>query len=410
VQKQSCRKDSTGEACRYYRKQTINSKPLCPFHKTILTASMIKTGCDDWMQPPADEELKLEEILNDVKMTNKQKFEKLYPTSKFSEFKSGSLVFEMNDGAETKFIFGTPQDHEIVNKFKVDDEAWSLRHTERIPEASWYVDHDNLMLEVAYAYNNNLSMSLVGHSGTGKSMMIKQFAAIIKAPIYRVNFHGMTTTDDIIGKLLPTGEGRVDFVDGGVTECVRHGGILIMEELNACSQEVLFALHGLFDDFGSLVLVEKDNEIVSKHPMCKIFSTMNPSEYTYLYPGTKDLSTAFASRIPIFRQVDFLDNKSEAKLLNDLYPSIAKKTVKEMVNVAVLARNFMREGKLNYVFSTRVLKNWASLTIRFGILRAAEIGFLGHMDSNARAIVISEILDVASTLDCKLLKSKYIGP
>jgi midasin (ATPase involved in ribosome maturation) len=254
-----------------------------------------------------------------------------------------------------------------------------------------------------------MPMALWGHTSVGKSEGIKAFAALIQAPIYRINFHGMTTSDDIIGKLLPVGEGRIEFQDGGVTECVRQGGILMMEELNAASQEVHFALHGLFDGFGSLVLVEKDNEIVHKHPQCRIFSTMNPSEFTSLYPGTKDLSQAFSGRWPIFRHVDFLPENLEIKIIQEHAPQTSKADIIQMVKVAKIARKFLVENKLQFVFSTRTLKNWAQLTPKFGMLRAAEMCFLGHMDSSARAKMITEILDSATTLDIKYLKAKYVN-
>ena len=38
-----------------------------------------------------------------------------------------------------------------------------------------------------------------------------------------MNLHGLSTTDDVIGKLLPVGDGRVVFQDGQVTTAVRTG-------------------------------------------------------------------------------------------------------------------------------------------------------------------------------------------
>lgn len=411
----SCRKSSKNEACRYYvpgGKFNHESPPMCRNFARRLDGAEVAIGCNQWTEPASADEVFIQDILGDPKLSDIQKYSAIYPEYIVSQVNGfGTTIVKMenkNDPEDIKFIFGNPIEHEIVNQFKIEDLSIKEKHLERIPEKTVYYDHDNLYWEIAYAYNNDIPMSMWGHTGTGKSELIKQFAAIIGAPVYRVNFNGMTTTDDIIGKLLPGPDGSIIFQDGGVTECVRHGGILLLEEMNACSQEVLFGMHGLLDGFGALVLIEKDNEIVKKHVDCRIFATMNPSEFVFLYPGTKDLSQAFASRWPIFRYVDFLPEKLEEKLLKESNPTIDLKDIKQMVKVGTLCRRMMKEGKLNFVFSTRVLKNWARLTNRFGMITAAELAFLGHMDSNSRNIVITEVLDVATSLDVSELKVKYV--
>jgi MoxR-like ATPase len=408
----SCRKCSKNEACRNYSPaKAAEKKPaMCMIHKKVLTSAEIVSGCTDWIGPLSADEVAIEQILKS-RSSPLKKMQQIYKNYKVSEINFGSNVFLLENEEEGDAIaFGTPAEHEIVPKFKLAPEDTNLgrKQRERIPKLQYYVDHDNLFQEVAYAYLHDMPMALWGHSGVGKSEMIKAFAALIEAPIYRVNFHGMTTADDIIGKLLPSGEGRIDFQDGGVTECVRSGGILLMEEFNAASQEVHFCLHGLFDGFGSLVLVEKDNEIVHKNPQCRIFATMNPSEFVYLYPGTKDLSQAFAGRWPIFRHVDFLPEGLEQQIVQEHAPKVNKNDIIQMIKVARLARKLLVENKLNFVFSTRTLKNWAYLTEKFGMLRAAEMAFLGHMDSTARAMMITEVLDATTTMDIKVLKAKYI--
>ena len=413
----SCRDSKTGSNCRHYAKAGLygienDSPPLCKLKTIRLDAKAIQEGCNAWTEPASQDEIFIEKVLMDTKLSSFQKFQKIYSDYEITEDKSyGTSVIQMvskTNPDDVKFIFGSPEQHEIVNKFCVDESPVIEKHLQRIPEKVFYIDHDDLYWEIAYAYNNDFPMAMWGHTGTGKSELVKQFAAIIGAPVYRVNFNGMTVTDDIIGKLLPGADGSIFFQDGGVTECVRYGGILLLEELNACSQEVLFAMHGLLDGFSSLVLIEKDNEIVPKHPDCKIYSTMNPSEFVFLYPGTKDLSQAFAQRWPIFRQVDFMPNNLEETIIKNTNTSLDVKDVKQMVKVASLCRTMMKEGKINFVFSTRVLKNWAKIATRFGMIPSAELSFLNHMDTQARKIIITEVLDVATNYNVTELKIKYL--
>lgn len=409
-----CNKCSKNEACRYYSRASVsqNKPATCSFHKKVLSSSEIISGCKEWIGPLSENEVAVDSILNS-KISPFKKMTQLYKNYTVSQIDFGTTFYSLinKETDEAFIVFGTPSEHVLIPKFKLapEDSDLGQKQRERIPKLGFYIDHDDLFEEIAYAYLNDLPMALWGHTGVGKSEGIKAFAALLEAPVYRVNFHGMTTSDDIVGKLLPVGEGRIEFQDGGVTECVRNGGILMMEEFNAASQEVHFVLHGLFDGFGSIVLVEKDNEIVHKNPQCHIFATMNPSEYTYLYPGTKDLSQAFAGRWPIFRHINFLPENLEKKIIKKFAPEVKEEDIIQMVKVAKLSRTFLSENKLNFVFSTRHLKNWAKLSVKFGMIKAAEMCFLGHMDSSTRSVMITEILDSVTTMDIKVLKAKYVN-
>ncbi len=190
---------------------------------------------------------------------------------------------------------------------------------ELVPEVDFYHDHRGLLFRCALAYLRNLPLALHGHTGVGKTELVRYFACLLGAPVYRMNLHGLSTTDDIIGKLLPVGDGGVVFQDGLVTTAVRSGGILLLEEMNATGQEVWFALHGLLDGSRALVLVEKDNEVVRQHAWCRIFSTFNPAEYPNLYPGTKELSAAYLRRWASVR-IAFADLEVERAIILTRFP------------------------------------------------------------------------------------------
>ena len=179
-----------------------------------------------------------------------------------------------------------------------------------------------------------------------------------------MNLHGLSTTDDIIGKLLPVGEGRVGFQDGLVTTAVRRGGILLLEEMNATGQEVWFALHGLLDRIRALVLVEKDNEVVHQHTSCRIYSTFNPAEYPNLYPGTKELSAAYLRRWASVR-MGFLDLRMERAILTKRFPQLETDPdlaamVDAMLEVARVCREILQQQThtFDFVMSTGVLEAW----------------------------------------------------
>lgn len=82
---------------------------------------------------------------------------------------------------------------------------------ELIPPLVFYHDHQGLLYRCALSYFKNIPLALHGHTGVGKTELVRYFAALLGVPVYRMNLHGLSTTDDIVGKLLPVGEGRVGF-------------------------------------------------------------------------------------------------------------------------------------------------------------------------------------------------------
>lgn len=273
---------------------------------------------------------------------------------------------------------------------------------ELIPPLVFYHDHQGLLYRCALGYLKNLPLALHGHTGVGKTELVRYFAALLGVPVYRMNLHGLSTTDDIVGKLLPIGGGRVGFQDGLVTTAVRNGGILLLEEMNATGQEVWFVLHGLLDGSRALVLVEKDNEVVHQHPLCRIYSTFNPAEYPALYPGTKELSAAYLRRWASVR-VGFASREVERTILATRFPGMVegenRETLEVMLDVAQVARRLLtdRARAFDFVMSTGLLVAWAELTLTVGPIEGARIAFYDILDQKTKAVFRDQIFSYVTT-------------
>jgi MoxR-like ATPase len=277
-----------------------------------------------------------------------------------------------------------------------------------VPPLGFYYDHDALLFRCALAFALNAPLALHGHTGVGKTELVRYFAALLGAPVYRMNLHGLSTTDDIVGKLLPVGQGRVGFQDGLVTTAVRSGGVLLLEEMNATGQEVWFVLHGLLDGSRALVLVEKDNEVVHQHDWCRIFATFNPGEYVALYPGTKELSVAYQRRWASVR-MGFVDLATERAILLKRFPAYAEpanaRTMETMLQVAQLCREILdrRANAFSFVMSTGTLESWAALALHVGPVSAAKMAFYDLLDDAMKAIFREQIFAYATTWDVAAL-------
>ncbi len=273
-----------------------------------------------------------------------------------------------------------------------------------VPPLGFYLDHDALLYRCALAYSLNTPLALHGHTGVGKTELVRYFASLLGAPVYRMNLHGLSTTDDIIGRLLPAGRGTVMFQDGLVTTAVRGGGVLLLEEMNATGQEVWFVLHGLLDGSRALVVVEKDNEVVHQHAWCRIYATFNPGEYPTLYPGTKELSAAYLRRWASVR-MGFLDLEAERTILLERLPALSRPEHTNMLDsilqVAGVCREILakRVHSFNFVMSTGTLESWAALALHLGPVSAAKMAFYDLLDDRMKAIFREQIFAYATTWD-----------
>lgn len=174
-----------------------------------------------------------------------------------------------------------------------------------VPE---YIDDGNNYVErIVRAMYYFKQCALIGPSGTGKTHIIYLIAELTGLPVWEVNCGLQTSSYDLIGRYI--GLGKENWIDGQVTQWLRHGGILYLDEANMMKQDVATRLNSILDTRGHLVLTEKDNEIVRRHQYGFCIIAMNP--FSAEFSGTKKLNAAFRRRMSVW--------------INFSYPSIGDK-------------------------------------------------------------------------------------
>ena len=227
--------------------------------------------------------------------------------------------------------------------------------------AGKFIDHEDILKTLAVGVRDNLPILLIGESGTGKTSAIRYLANQTGNGLRRVNLNGGTTADELVGRLLINDKGTY-WVDGVLTEAMRKGEWIVLDEINAALPEVLFVLQSVLDDDGYLVLTEKDDkEIVHKHKDFRLFATCNPPDYA----GTKELNKALLSRFAICIHADFPNEKTELEIIeNHLGNAVAKS---ELAIKLVALANKTRSDKeipstgVTYALNTRDILNTLKL-------------------------------------------------
>jgi len=207
-----------------------------------------------------------------------------------------------------------------------------------IPPLLPYKDHGKLLETIAYAVSENLPVLLIGETGVGKTSAVRHLASRTHNSLRRVNANGSMTAEDFVGQLLVDEKGTY-WKDGVLVEAMRNGYWLVIDEINACSAEILFVLHSLLDDDRYIVLTDHpQREIVRPHPNFRIFATMNPPER---YAGTKEMNKALLSRFPLTMNVPIPPPAVEFGMLSNADGLLTADGVKKL-------RNFVDELRASY--------------------------------------------------------------
>jgi hypothetical protein len=111
------------------------------------------------------------------------------------------------------------------------------------------------------------------------------------------------------GKFTPDGEGGYLWIDGPVTDVVRNGGVLLLDEVNFINPKIYTNLYSLTDGRRMITLLDHLGETIEAHPDLTVFATMNPN-----YIGTTPLNYAFRNRFDIQIPWDY-DDAVEKQLI-----------------------------------------------------------------------------------------------
>lgn len=171
-----------------------------------------------------------------------------------------------------------------------------------------------LDLEVLdFAYKQALNVLLFGPTGSGKTSFALAWAARRRKRFYSISSNVAIDPSQMFGRLLQNEIGVWVWIDGGATDVVRNGGVLLINEVNFLPERIATVVFGLLDKRREIVLMDHKGEVVRAHrPNCwcdlpaqqcadrwvLVIADMNPD-----YAGTRPLNAAFRNRFPM--QIDW---------------------------------------------------------------------------------------------------------
>jgi nitric oxide reductase NorQ protein len=226
----------------------------------------------------------------------------------------------------------------------------------------YYIDSGNHYVErIVRALYYFKQCSLIGPSGTGKTHIVYLVAELTGLPIWEVNCGLSTSSFDLIGRFI--GLGKENWIDGLLTQWLRKGGIMYLDEANMMKQDVATRLNPVLDTRGHLVINEKDNEVIERHKYGYLILSMNP--YSAEFSGTKPLNAAMRRRMAVWINFDYTSvgekiSPNEVEMLRKR-SKVDEDTAYRVIRAGAELRRQYKAGDLPYGPSLGDLINWSTL-------------------------------------------------
>lgn len=221
---------------------------------------------------------------------------------------------------------------------------------------SLYIDWNNSFEVLDKAYESDLFVLIIGPKGTGKTTLVREFAAKKGVKLESVNFSLRTRESHLIGsKSLENGS--IGFDEGILVKSMREGNMLYLDEINAAEADVLLRLDEALDDRRQIVLKESSGELIQANSSWFVVATINPLTHV----GTKELPPQILSRFPVRIRLEYPPEEIELQIVKKYISGSNDKELLQGIKLANLLRQAAAVEELYYSPSLRE-------TIAFGKL------------------------------------------
>ena len=203
-----------------------------------------------------------------------------------------------------------------------------------------------------HARENAINVLLEGQAGSGKTMSVQGYASKRGLKYFNISSNQGIDPSQLFGRWVPNANGQgYMWQDGAVTLLFRHGGVLLINEVNFLPVRISTVLFSGLDYRREIQLLENGGEVIKAHPDLLIVADMN-----YGYKGTQELNQAFSDRFAIKLEFPY-DRAIENKVVNNT----------ALLTLADQLREQYEKEELSTPISTRALVAFIHNANKFGV-------------------------------------------
>ena len=203
-----------------------------------------------------------------------------------------------------------------------------------------------------YALQHGDNVLLYGPTQSGKTSLPLAYAEARGMRAVTISGDAAMDPSELFGHRTLR-DGADGYEENHVTEVIRNGGVLVIDEINMFSPKILSPLFSLLDHRREIRIREKGGEVVKAHKDLVVVATMNPR-----YAGTMAASEALLDRFAHRHEWGYSEAVEEK-----LVPS---ESLREMF------RNARKQGDIDTPLSTSLMVTFAENVAGLGFDYARE--------------------------------------
>lgn len=261
---------------------------------------------------------------------------------------------------------------------KFDRKDWDKVMQKDIPVVDKdYIVNWEAFAAMAVGLENKEKPLIVGKPGTGKTTMVKLFAALTNHPYMRINGKDGLEPSSFLGTPWAT-DGGMEWKDGAVTTAVKNGYLLAYDEPFKAGAGVNMAFQWLYEDDGKLFLDDKpgdmSDKLVHAHDhfgMVLCDNVKGLGDNIDKFAATTVQDSASLDRFGIAIELDYLTNDQEKLLLKKWFPQVTDNITKKIVQLATLVRAGYNNNEIELSMSPRSIKKFAKYSLIYKDTRSA---------------------------------------
>ncbi len=258
---------------------------------------------------------------------------------------------------------------------------------------STYLDWNNSIDIMNRAHDAGLFVLIIGPKGTGKTSLVREFAAKRNMDLESVNFSLRTRESHLVGAKTLT-EGAIGFDEGILIRSMREGSLLYLDEINAAEADVLLRLDEALDDRRQIVLKESTGELIKANEKWFVVATINPLTHV----GTKELPPQLLSRFPVRIRLDYPPEETEMQIVKMYASGAHDEKLVQGIKLANTLRQAAAVEELYYSPSLRETIAFAKLLDSGTSTKEAAVIVFGNVYAQWGSVEYQKVNDIITSM------------